>query len=145
MGGWVIHEVAQVVAAGGAIGGGALAAAVVVKLARVSMLAPVMAVLSVRQRRLSAGADVKRPPLIPVFVLAFLACVVLRSTGVLPAAVLADAKLVQTALLTAAMFALGAGVHVATIRKVGARPFLLATVSTVWVATIAYVGVALVA
>ena len=87
----------------------------------------------------------KRPPLIPVFVLAFLACVVLRSTGVLPAAVLADAKLVQTALLTAAMFALGAGVHVATIRKVGARPFLLATVSTVWVATIAYVGVALVA
>jgi len=140
-----IHEVAQVVAAGGAIGGGALAVAVVVKLARVLMLAPVMAVLSVRQRRLSNGADVKRPPLIPLFVLAFLACVVLRSTGVIPAAVLADAKLLQTALLAAAMFALGAGVHVATIRKVGARPFLLATVSTVWVAAIALVGVMLAA
>ncbi len=34
-----IHEVAQVIAAGGAIGGGALAVAAVVKLARVVMLA----------------------------------------------------------------------------------------------------------
>ena len=43
-----IHEVAQVVATGGAIGGGALAVAVVVKLARVIMLAPVIAVVSAR-------------------------------------------------------------------------------------------------
>ncbi|MFW0785423.1 putative sulfate exporter family transporter [Gordonia sp. CPCC 206044] len=136
-----IHEVAQVVAAGGAIGGGALAVAVVVKLARVLMLAPVMAVLSVRQRRADTRTDVTRPPLIPLFVLAFLACVALRSTGAVPDFVLADAKLVQTALLTAAMFALGAGVHVATIRKVGIRPVVLALISTVWVATIAFVGV----
>lgn len=41
-----IHEIAQVVAAGGIIGGGALAAAVIAKLARILMLAPVVAVLS---------------------------------------------------------------------------------------------------
>ena len=47
-----IHEVAQVVAAGGAIGGGAaLTVAVIVKLARVLMLAPVMAVMTMQQRR----------------------------------------------------------------------------------------------
>src|SRR5699024_782684 len=46
-----IHEVAQVVAAGGALGGAALTLAVIVKLARVLMLAPVMAVLSLQQRR----------------------------------------------------------------------------------------------
>lgn len=46
-----IHEVAQVVAAGGVIGSGALAVAVVVKLGRVLMLAPVMTVISLRRRR----------------------------------------------------------------------------------------------
>ena len=45
--GGAIHEVAQVVAAGGVLGGGALAIAVIVKLARVVMLAPVIAILSV--------------------------------------------------------------------------------------------------
>ncbi|MGW4339454.1 YeiH family protein [Rhodococcus koreensis] len=142
--GGAIHEVAQVVAAGGAIGGAALGVAAVVKLARVLMLAPVMAVLSVRQRSLAGNdADVKRPPLVPLFVVAFLACVGLRSSGLLPAGLLADAKILQTALLTAAMFALGAGVQIATIKKVGARPFVLATISTVWVGSIALVGVLL--
>ncbi|NGP06266.1 putative sulfate exporter family transporter [Rhodococcus sp. 14C212] len=139
-----IHEVAQAVAAAGAIGGTALGVAAVIKLARVLMLAPLIAVLSMRQRRLAGrGADVKRPPLIPLFVLAFLVCVGLRSTGILPADLLAHAKTLQTALLTAAMFALGAGVRIETIRKVGARPFILATVSTVLVASVALTGVLL--
>jgi len=140
-----IHEVAQVVAAGGAIGGGALAVAVVVKLARVVMLAPVIAVVSARQRRLMRDAgDVRRPPLVPLFVLAFLACIALRTTGVIPEYVLSGAKVTQTALLTAAMFALGAGVNIAALRKVGIRPFLLAMISTAWVAGIALAGVLLV-
>jgi uncharacterized integral membrane protein (TIGR00698 family) len=140
-----IHEVAQVVATGGAIGGGALAVAVVVKLARVIMLAPVIAVVSARQRRLNRCADdARRPPLVPLFVLAFLACIALRTTGVIPDGVLAGAKLAQTALLTAAMFALGAGVNIAALRKVGVRPFLLALISTAWVAGIALTGVLLV-
>jgi uncharacterized integral membrane protein (TIGR00698 family) len=140
-----IHEVAQVVAAGGAIGGGALAVAVVVKLARVIMLAPVIAVVSARQRRLNRYADdARRPPLVPLFVVAFLGCIALRTTGVVPDAALAGAKITQTALLTAAMFALGAGVNFASLRKVGIRPFLLAFLSTAWVAGIALVGVVLV-
>jgi uncharacterized integral membrane protein (TIGR00698 family) len=138
-----IHEVAQVVAAGGAIGGGALAVAVVVKLARVVMLAPVMAVVSARQRRLSHRNDVRRPPLVPLFVLGFLACAALRTSGVMPDGFLASAKFAQTALLTAAMFALGAGVNIAALRKVGVRPFLLALMSTAWVAGLALTGVLL--
>ncbi|MDH6244305.1 putative sulfate exporter family transporter [Mycobacterium sp. OTB74] len=140
-----IHEVAQVVAAGGAIGAGALSVAVVIKLARVLMLAPVMAVLSLRQRRLAPGTEVRRPPLVPLFVVAFLVCMAIRSTGVVPAGVLDVAHVAQTALLTASMFALGAGVHIATLRKVGMRPLALAAASTVWVGAIALVGVLLVA
>jgi len=139
-----IHEVAQVVAAGGAIGGSALAAAVVVKLARVVLLAPVIAVVSARMRRNREAADDRRhPALVPLFVVGFLACAGLRSAGVVPDNVVALALSVQTALLTAAMFALGAGVNVATIRRVGPRPFVLALLSTVWVAGIALGGVLL--
>lgn len=137
-----IHEVAQVVAAGSAIGGAALGVAVVVKLARVLMLAPVTLILGVRQRnRLGANAEVKRPPLIPLFVVAFLACVALRSSGLLPHVILDNAETTQTILLTAAMFALGCGVRATTLVKVGARPLILAVLSTVWVGAIAFAGV----
>lgn len=138
-----IHEVAQVVAAGGVIGGGALAVATVVKLARVLMLAPVMAYLGARQRRLATEgvADSTQPPLVPVFVVGFLACVALRSTGLLPQGLLDLGKLAQTALLTTAMFALGLGVRVSLLRSVGPRPFVLAALSTVWVGAVALVGV----
>ncbi|HJC29877.1 MAG TPA: putative sulfate exporter family transporter [Candidatus Dietzia intestinipullorum] len=140
--GAAVHEVAQVVAAGGAIGGSALGVAVVVKLARVLMLAPVVTALSVRQRRLATEVEgARRPPLVPVFILAFLACVLVRTTGLLGPTVLEAAGLAQTALLTAAMFALGAGVRLSVLRRVGARPFVLALLSTLWVSGIALTGV----
>lgn len=140
-----IHEVAQVVAAGEAIGAGALAVAVVVKLARVLLLAPVIAVLSVLERRRVAEGDSRRPPLVPLFVMAFLAFVVIRSTGAIPSSFLNSAQVVQTMLLTIAMFALGAGVRLSTIREVGVRPVGLALASTVWVAAIALTAVLIVA
>jgi uncharacterized integral membrane protein (TIGR00698 family) len=139
-----IHEVAQVVAAAATMGGGALGIAVVVKLARVLMLAPVMAVLSIRQRRVAGATDIKRPPLIPLFVLAFMVCVALRSSGIVSPQLLQYAKAIQVALLTAAMFALGTGVHASIFKKVGPRPFVLAIISTVWIATVALAGVTVV-
>jgi len=142
-----IHEVAQVVAAGGAVGGTALSLAVVVKLARVLLLAPVMAMIAHRQRRgvgRGAASGSRRPPLVPFFVLAFLLMAVIRSTGLLPASALDGAKGAQTALLAAAMFALGCGVRLATMRRVGGRPVVLAALSTVTVAGCSLAGVLLV-
>ena len=140
--GGAIHEVAQVVATGGVLGGGALAAAVVVKLARVLMLAPVLAVISVRQRRLIGHAG-RRPPIVPVFVIGFAACVALRSTGAVPDAVVAAGQQVQVVALTAAMFALGAGIRLQALRRLGLRPFVLAASGTVLVAGTALAGVAI--
>ena len=158
-----IHEVAQVVAAGGLIGGGALGVAVVVKLARVLMLAPVIAVIGWRRRIAAAraaagvaaglpeghgGADVggtsRRPPLVPLFVIGFLAASLLRTADVLPQAVLHTAPAAQNLLLGAAMFALGCGVHLGRLRQVGLRPVALAAASTVVVSAVALGGVALV-
>lgn len=166
-----IHEIAQVVAVGGILGGTALTLAVVVKLARVLLLAPIMAVLSVRIRRAAraraalaptqsgagtdadsvpapleghAGSQPKLPPIVPPFIIGFLAMVLLRSFAPLPEGVLATGQLLQTVLLSAAMFGLGCGVRVKSLVKVGFRPFVLAALATVLVAAIAYAGVLLV-
>ena len=152
-----IHEIAQVVAAGGVIGGGALTVAVVVKLARVVLLAPVAAILSIRQRRRSrtalqadaatpadggaTPAGTKLPPLVPTFVIGFLAMVLLRTSVAVPVPLLRAGKDLQTVLLAAAMFALGCGVTVRGLRRVGLRPFVLATLSTVVVTSMALTGV----
>ncbi|MFB6610921.1 YeiH family protein [Agromyces sp. NPDC056379] len=142
-----IHEVAQVVAVGGALGGTGLAVAVVVKLARVLMLAPVLAVVSVQRRRSLAadagsdGASGRRPPIIPLFVVGFIAMVVVRSFGWVPDVVVAGAGVAQTVLLAAAMFALGTGVRFSMFRRVGVRPFALAGASTLIVTGVALAGV----
>src|SRR3954463_4764419 len=70
-----IQEVGQVVAAAGAGGAGVVAIAVVVKLTRVLLLAPVVATVSVRKRMTGQDTAGKRPPIVPLFVLGFLACV----------------------------------------------------------------------
>jgi len=140
-----IHEIAQVVAAGGIIGGGALAAAVIAKLARILMLAPVVAVLSVRQRRRgNLNPEAKRPPIVPLFIIGFLAMILIRSFCNLPQGVIDAGSMIQTALLSAAMFGLGCGVKIRNLMNVGVRPFILAAISTLIVAGIAYAGIILV-
>lgn len=137
-----VHEVAQVVAIGGALGGAAMGATVVAKLARVMLLAPVMAVISVRQRK--AGATVgKRPPIIPGFILGFIIMVLIRSTGLVPQVVVDLANWGQTAFLSAAMFAMGTGARIKAFAKLGAAPFALAGISTVIVSIVALAGVLL--
>ncbi len=142
---WVgasVHEVAQVVAAAGIIGAPALKVAVVVKLARVLMLAPVLILISMLERRTGGAAG--RQPLVPLFVVGFLAAVVVRSLGILPAAVLDIAGLVESALLSAAMFALGCAVHWHVLRRIGGRALALAAFATLTV-TVLGLAVALLA
>lgn len=140
-----VHEVAQVVAVGGSVGSTALAIAVVVKLARVLMLAPTLTALSIHRRRRDrhegGAADV---PLVPFFVLAFIALMLVRSADVVPHRWVAVAADVQLWLLAAAMFALGMGVRIAALRHVGARPAVLAAAATVVIASIGLAGALLI-
>ncbi|MGI9210387.1 MAG: putative sulfate exporter family transporter, partial [Rhodococcus sp. (in: high G+C Gram-positive bacteria)] len=152
--GAAVHEVAQVVAAGtaldattaGAAAGGALAVAVTVKLARVALLAPVVAVVAAVARRSgNARRDGRTPPLVPAFLVAFLVLVAVRATGLIGPQALDVAHWVQVALLTIAMFALGTGVRRDIIRGLGWRPLVLAAAATVWVAAIALAGILVIA
>jgi hypothetical protein len=114
-----VHEVGQVVAAASPAGSAAVGGAVVVKLTRVLLLAPVVAGVSVLRRRLreesTTAGDAALPALVPLFAGGFLACVALRSTGAVPQAVLLVIGQLQTLALGAALFGMGTGVHVATL------------------------------
>ncbi|MGJ6981094.1 YeiH family protein [Aestuariimicrobium soli] len=141
--GGATHEVAQVVAAAGiAKGSQVLAVAVPVKLARVLMMAPVVACVSVARRR-SADRSATLPPLVPGFVLGFLAMVLVATTGWVPADVDRVARWVQQVLLATAMFALGLGVRVRSLVNLGGRAVLLGLASTVVIVGVVSVGIAL--
>jgi uncharacterized membrane protein YadS len=62
---------------------------------------------------------------VPLFVLGFLACVALASTGRVPAGALAAAQDLDTALLTAALVGLGLGASLREIARLGWRPMAL--------------------
>ena len=146
-GNWVgasVHDIGQVVAAATPAGDHAVKTAVVVKLTRVVLLAPLVASLAFARRRrgeIDAIADVpatrRRPPIVPLFVLGFLATIAIRTTDGVPAHALDDIKVAQTALLGAALFGLGCGVDIGRLRKVGGKPLLLGLISWLLVAGVA--------
>jgi uncharacterized integral membrane protein (TIGR00698 family) len=127
-----VHEVAQVVAATAGVSAVALKVGTIVKLARVTMLAPVVAIVASRRGR---HIDTGRLP-VPVFVLAFLGFVVLRSTGWLPGGLVHQATRLDVVLLTAALAGLGLGVDVRRLRHLGWRPIALGFASWILIASV---------
>ncbi|MFG2224375.1 YeiH family protein [Streptomyces sp. NPDC048644] len=139
-----VHEVAQVVATASVAGPAALAVATVVKLTRVVLLAPLIAGYGiVRRRRGAVDGSGKRPPLVPLFVLGFIAMVGVRSSGVLPASVLDAAQTLTTLLLAGALFGLGTSVHLVSLIRTGGRAVVLGAASTVLAAAVSFAGIAL--
>ncbi|MEV8512112.1 putative sulfate exporter family transporter [Dactylosporangium sp. NPDC051484] len=135
-----VHEVGQVVAIGGMAGAAALTVAVVAKLCRVLLLAPLVAVVAAT-RRDAAGA---RPPVLPWFVVGFMAMVAVRSTGLLPDAVLHDAATASGLMLAAAMFALGTAVDLSSVARGGWRALSAGVLGTVVLAGVSLTGLVLI-
>ncbi|WFB09239.1 putative sulfate exporter family transporter [Streptomyces sp. LX-29] len=150
-----VHDVGQVVATAQTAGGAALSEAVLVKLMRVALLAPLVAAVAVaaRNRRVASSAaptaegarSARRPPLVPLFVLGFLAMVGVRSTELLSATALDVAGTAQELLLAAALFGLGSAVHLPSLTRTGARVAGLGLCAWLVVAGASYGGVLLTA
>ena len=120
---WVgasVHDVGQVVATAQTLGSVALAAAVVVKLTRVLMLAPMVAITSIATRRRGTAAGA-RPAIVPLFILGFLALVLVRTFVPLPEFVLDAANILQSILLAMALFAIGASLRLEQLARSGVR------------------------
>ncbi len=136
-----VHDVGQVVATAQTAGTTALAVAVVVKLTRVVLLAPLTAAAGIHHRYGPAtGPDAdggaKRPPIVPLFVIGFLALAALRTTGWLSPAALDAAAVLQDLLLGMALFGLGSAVRVAQLLHTGARALLAALASWLLIAVL---------
>ncbi len=147
---WVgagVHDVGQVVATAQIAGPAALAVAIVVKLTRVLMLAPTVAIAAIVERRRHVEGDpsVKRPPIVPLFVAGFVVAVLVRSFVPLPPAVIDGADAVQTVLLAMALFGLGTAVRLRTLLGTGWRALATGLVSWALIAALALGAVGLAA
>lgn len=145
--GAAVHDVAQVVATAATDSPVALETAVVVKLTRVILLAPMVAGVALWRRRHHAAAPgpsgTGRAPLLPLFVAGFLVAIAVRSAGVLPTDTLDDIRTAEGVLLAAALVGLGTGVRFDRLRRLGGRPLVLGMLSWLMVAGISYAGVLL--
>ncbi|KNH15595.1 membrane protein [Arthrobacter sp. ZBG10] len=136
-----VHDVGQVVATAQTAGTAALGIAVVVKLTRVLLLAPVVAIAGAHQRLARQPDDSPesgqvRPPVIPLFVLGFIAMVGLRSTDWLSDGWLEAGAVLQDILLGAALFGLGSAVRIRALLLTGGRALLAALASWLLIAVL---------
>lgn len=135
--GATLHEVAHVVGAGNAMGANISDPAIIVKMIRVMMLAPVLVILSFLLSRFAAAginkeSRVKSEITIPWFAFLFLAVIGFNSLDLLPKGLVTAINQFDTFLLTMAMTALGAESSFEKFKKAGAKPFLLAFLLYAW-------------
>ena len=137
--GSTIHEVAQVVVAGRAVGEHAASYAVIEKMLRVMMLAPFLVILSSRIGDEGEAAGGKRRITIPWFAVLFIVVAGFNSLHLLPPALVDAILAVDTVLLAMAMAALGLRTHIGAIHHAGTKPILLASILFVFLMTGGYV------
>ncbi len=137
-----VHDVGQVVATAQEWGGAALAVAIVVKLLRVLLLAPLVAGTGLVLRLRGKVEGAHKAPIVPLFVLGFVVAVALRSLLPLPPALLTAASGLQTVLLGMALFGLGTGIRFRELAGTGLRTALagLAAWALIAVAALAVVA-----
>ena len=132
--GATVHDVAQVVGAGYAISPEAGDTATVVKLMRVAMLLPVIVCIGLWARSKGGHGDGERPPLLPWFVTAFAALVVLNSLIPIPEFVRDAGNTASRWCLVAAIAALGMKTHFQEIMDIGWKPVVLMILETMLIA-----------
>lgn len=136
--GATVHEVAQVVAAGNAISPETTTTAVIVKMTRVMMLAPVLILLGIlwsRNGTKLTDNDASRGMAqitIPWFAIGFIAVAGFNSLHWLPNSFVSAINDFDTLLLTIAMTALGMETNMSKLKGVGMKPFYLAALLFAW-------------
>ncbi|RLA72087.1 MAG: YeiH family putative sulfate export transporter [Epsilonproteobacteria bacterium] len=133
--GGTIHEVAQVVAVGGAFGPEASDAAVIVKMTRVIMIAPMLIILGLYlsySAKKSGNESTAVKLIIPWFAVYFIGMVGFNSLHLIPTDIVNIINEIDTFLLTMAMTALGMGTRFAKFKGLGLAPVYTAGVMFAW-------------
>ncbi len=137
--GGTIHDVAQVVGAGFSVSEATGETATLVKLIRVSMLAPVVLLFALMFRNMESDVGesdkpATKPPLIPSFVIAFMVFAGLNSIGLIPAVVSHFLGELSRWALLIAIAAVGMKCSLKTIFDVGGQAIILIVAETVFIA-----------
>lgn len=139
--GATIHDVAQVVGAGFSVSQETGDMAVLVKLIRVTLLAPVVLVIALAYRRGGTIEGSARPPLLPSFVIVFLALVAVNSVVTIPPVVAEAANATSRWALLAAIAAVGVKTSLPNVLKVGRKAIALLVAETVFLAALILIAV----
>jgi len=136
--GGTIHEVAQVVAVPASIMGASdemANAAVIVKMTRVIMIAPMLIIvglyLSYETKKIG-GSKSNVPLVIPWFAVYFIAVAGFNSLGIVPSNIVNIINEIDTFLLTMAMTALGMGTIFSKFKGLGLAPLYTAGAMFIW-------------
>ena len=139
MAGLSLHEIAHAVAAGGSAGQVGTDSAIIAKLSRVLLLAPVALIIGfIEMKRSSKAADGKLSVPIPYFMGGFILASAVGSYLNFSADLLSGLVSIAYLLLGMAMAALGINVNFGVIVKNGARPFASATICSCIMLGLAY-------
>lgn len=123
-----IHDVAQALGAGYSYSDAAGQIATIVKLTRVAMLAPVLAIVAMFLPR---GDGTARGAMLPWFVVGFFVLAGVNSTGVIPIAVAHLAQQAATGLLAAAVTATAIRSPLGQLLEAGPRPLAVIFIATI--------------
>ncbi|WP_136796876.1 MULTISPECIES: YeiH family protein [Desulfosediminicola] len=139
--GGTIHEVAHAVAAGSDISTTAGSNAIITKMIRVLMLAPVLIIVGLIFTRKNANAqDGSTGFAIPWFAVIFLAVVGFNSLNLLSVRMVDFINNLDIFLLTMTMCALGMETSFSKLKKVGPAPIYLAAILFVWLFGFGYLA-----
>ncbi|MBY6206700.1 MULTISPECIES: YeiH family protein [Halomonas] len=130
--GGTIHDVAQVVGAGYIISDETGDVSTLVKLVRVAMLVPVVMVFSwlYRASRKDQGEGKRRVPMLPGFLVGFVALVLVNSLGLIPGSVNDGLSALSRWCLVTAIAALGIKTSFQKLAVVGWEPVILMVLET---------------
>lgn len=126
--GSTLHEVAHVITASKAISSEVANDAIIVKMIRVMMIAPVLLLIPFF---LKSNGE-KRKIIIPWFAIYFIFVAAFNSFGFIPKDIVLLIQKIDIFLLTMAMSALGAKTKFKALLQVGFKPFLLAFILFLW-------------
>ena len=127
-GAWIgaaVHDVGQVIATASVVGGSTMQYAIISKLARVVLLAPLLILLTIGER--GEGRERNKlnfSTLLPPFILAFLAVAVVNNAIHLPTATLNFFVNLSKFLLSMGLFAMAVNVRWDSLKKIGGKPLV---------------------
>jgi uncharacterized integral membrane protein (TIGR00698 family) len=129
--GAAIHDVAQTLGAGYAFSDAAGQTATIVKLARVALLAPVLALVALAfPQPLSISGGTRPAPLLPWFVAGFFIVAGINSTGIIPAQASDLAADAYSWMLAVSVAATAIRSPLGEILKAGPRPLLVGIIAS---------------